>query len=183
MKTTLNQIRKHSPCKSGWEKLLKHLGKTKADDEPLDILTILESNGLDDALWCLPTIEGHDVAIRKLACDYALTVAHLWDMPKIVQQYLETQDENIQNDAENAAKTEWTARTVARTAAWAARAAASNAAGEAAWDAAEAATRTAARAAAGDSIWGIPDTAARTTARVKQEQMLRDMIANSELGL
>jgi hypothetical protein len=51
--TTLNEIRAHSPCQDGWEKLLKHLGKTKADDEPLHLLTILESNGFDDATWCL----------------------------------------------------------------------------------------------------------------------------------
>jgi len=51
--TTLNEIRELSPCRKGWEKLLAHLGKAKADDEPLHILTILESNGLDDALWCL----------------------------------------------------------------------------------------------------------------------------------
>ena len=34
MKTTLNKIREHSPCESGWRKLLAHLGKTKSDDEP-----------------------------------------------------------------------------------------------------------------------------------------------------
>ena len=50
--TTLNKIKEHSPCECGWKMLLKHLGKTKADDEPLPFLTILESNGLDDALWC-----------------------------------------------------------------------------------------------------------------------------------
>ena len=38
--TTLNAIRKASPCEKGWLKLLKHLGKTKADDEPLDLLTV-----------------------------------------------------------------------------------------------------------------------------------------------
>jgi hypothetical protein len=32
MKTTLNKIRACSPCESGWETLLKFLGKTKADD-------------------------------------------------------------------------------------------------------------------------------------------------------
>lgn len=53
MKTTLNAIRAHGPCKSGWRKLLCHLGKTEADDEPVSVLTILDSNGLDDALWCL----------------------------------------------------------------------------------------------------------------------------------
>ena len=51
--TTLNEIRAQQPCKGGWENLLSTLGKTKADDEPLSLLTILNSNGLDDALWCL----------------------------------------------------------------------------------------------------------------------------------
>jgi hypothetical protein len=60
MKTTLNLIRSHSPCTSRWEKLLKYLGKTKADDEPLSIATILESNGLDDAVWCLRAVEKSD---------------------------------------------------------------------------------------------------------------------------
>ena len=50
MKTTLNKIRKHSPCAQGWAKLLATLNKTKADDENVSFLTILESNGLDDAL-------------------------------------------------------------------------------------------------------------------------------------
>jgi hypothetical protein len=103
MKTTLNKIRQHKPCKKGWETLLASLGKTKADDEPLDLLNILESNGLDDALWCLRTVEGQDQKIRKLACDFALSVAHLWDMPKIVRQYLETQNEDIRKEAYAAA--------------------------------------------------------------------------------
>ena len=50
--TTLNRIRDHGPCADGWQKLLKHLGKTQADDEPLPFSVILESNGLADALWC-----------------------------------------------------------------------------------------------------------------------------------
>lgn len=68
--TTLNALRAHSPCWSGWTKLLTHLGKTKADDEPLPLLTILESNGLDDALWCLRALlPEHDAAVRLLVCD------------------------------------------------------------------------------------------------------------------
>ena len=51
--TTLAAIRAKSPCHDGWKKLLAHLGKTAADDEPLHLLTILDSNGLDDALWVL----------------------------------------------------------------------------------------------------------------------------------
>ena len=77
MKTTLNNIRIHSPCTSGWEKLLRHLNKTKADDEPLSLLTVLESNGLDDALWCLRTVNGYDKQIRLLAVAYARRVQHL----------------------------------------------------------------------------------------------------------
>lgn len=50
--TTLNKIRACSPCQTGWEKLLAHLGKTKADDELLPFSVILKSNGLYDALWC-----------------------------------------------------------------------------------------------------------------------------------
>ena len=135
MKTALNKIREHSPCTDGWEKLLKHLGKTKADDDPLDLLVVLESNGLDDALWCLRAVDGHEKAIRKLACDFALAVGHLWKMPKIVEQYLTTQDENIRAAAGAAAGD--AAGDAARAAAWAAaRAAAWAAAGAAAWAAA-----------------------------------------------
>ena len=77
MKTTLNAIRKHSPCADGWEKLLRHLGKTKADDDPLPILTVLESNGLDDAIWAMRTVEGSDREIRLFAVWCAHQVQHL----------------------------------------------------------------------------------------------------------
>jgi len=50
---TLKKIRKGYPCEMGWEKLLKSLGKTKADTEPLKLVNILESNGVEDAIWCL----------------------------------------------------------------------------------------------------------------------------------
>ena len=51
--TTLNRIRECRPCRDGWEKLLRHLGKTAADDEVIDLLTVLESNGVQDTLWCM----------------------------------------------------------------------------------------------------------------------------------
>ena len=77
MLTTLNAIRSHNPCTEIWKKLLTYLGKTKADDEPLSILTILDSNGLDDALWCLRAVEGHDRQIRLYAVWCARQVQHL----------------------------------------------------------------------------------------------------------
>ena len=77
MKTTLNKIRKHSPCTDGWEKLLSYLGKTKADDEEISVLTILDSNGLDDAMWCLRAVEGRDKEIRLFAVWCARQVQNL----------------------------------------------------------------------------------------------------------
>lgn len=58
MKTTLREILKHDPCGQyrkhrGWSLLLKNLNKTEADDEPLDLMKILESNGIIDAVWAL----------------------------------------------------------------------------------------------------------------------------------
>jgi hypothetical protein len=76
MKTTLNKIRQHSPCKDGWGKLLKHLDKTCADDVELSLLTILESNGIDDALWCLRAVDGFDKEKRLMAVAFAREVQH-----------------------------------------------------------------------------------------------------------
>ena len=75
--TTLWQIRQHSPCSEGWRTLLSYLGKTGADDDPLPLVTILQSNGLDDALWCLRTITGHDKEITRFSLACAQEVKHL----------------------------------------------------------------------------------------------------------
>jgi len=40
---TLNAIREHSPCEESWGRLLKHLGKTKADDTEVPLLEILDA--------------------------------------------------------------------------------------------------------------------------------------------
>lgn len=77
MQTTLNAIREHAPCEHGWVKLLSSLGKTKADAEPISLLEILKSNGLDDALWCLRAVDGYDKEIRLYAVWCARQVQHL----------------------------------------------------------------------------------------------------------
>ena len=77
MRTTLNEIRKHSPCRDGWAKLLRGLNKTAADDEPLWIDEILDHNGLHDALWCLRAVEKCDREIRLYAVWCARRVQHL----------------------------------------------------------------------------------------------------------
>ncbi len=83
--TTLNAIRDHSPCESGWKKLLANLRKTKGDDEPLSLVSILDSNGLKDALWCLRAVEGHDREIRLYAVWCARQVQHLMSDPRGIQ--------------------------------------------------------------------------------------------------
>lgn len=77
MQTTLNQIREYYPCHDGRTKLLRTLNKTKADDDPVSIVQILDSNGLDDALWCLRAVKGHDREIRLFAVWCARQVEHL----------------------------------------------------------------------------------------------------------
>ena len=74
--TTLKKIRAHNPCISGWKTLLAHLRKTQPDDDVLPLSGILESNGLDDAIWALRAA-GCDREARLFACDCAQTVAHL----------------------------------------------------------------------------------------------------------
>ena len=102
--TTLTEIRKHHPCKYGWEKLLKHLGKTKADDQILTLQTVLESNGMNDALWCLLASNAPEFELRKFARCCALDVAHLWNMPDVVREYLETGDDTKRDAARDAAE-------------------------------------------------------------------------------
>ena len=143
MKTTLNKIREHSPCTSGWEKLLSYLGKTKADDEPLSLLTILDSNGLDDALWCLRAVEGYDREIRLYAVWCARQVQHLvTDQRSIDALDVAERYANGEATKSELAAAAGSARYAAATAAWAAenaRFTVCNGAKDAAWYAAYAA--------------------------------------------
>jgi hypothetical protein len=194
MNTTLNKIRENEPCADGWEQLLRTLGKTKADDEPLSLITILDSNGLDDALWCLRAVDGYEKEMRLYAVWCARQVQHLMtdkrslDALDVAERFAygeATKDELA--DAEDAA---WAAaRSVARDTAWAAAWAATRAV---AWDAAWAAARAAwaaARAAwdaAGDAAGDAWDAARNASAnsarnasanaaRAAQEVKFREM--------
>ncbi len=149
--TTLNKIREHNPCKNGWNKLLLHLGKTQADDEPLPLVTILESNGLDDAIWCLRAVYGHDMDIRLYAVACARRAQHpMKDRRGINALDVAERHANGQaTDEELAAACD--AADAAAMAAWAAAHAAAAWAAEAAADAARAAAHAAERDA--ESKW------------------------------
>ena len=131
--TTLNRIREHSPCRDGWSKLLAHLGKTKADDEPLPFAVILQSNGLDDALWCCRAEPQHSKEWRLFAVRCARRVQHLMTDPRSIAalDVAERHANGAATDVELIA-----ARAAAGDAAWDA---ARDAAWDAAWDAARAA--------------------------------------------
>ncbi len=79
MYTTLNKIRAHGPCMHGWETLLRSLGKTRPDDEPVSVVTVLKSNGIDDAVWCLRAVDGFDREKRLFAVKCARRVQRLLD--------------------------------------------------------------------------------------------------------
>ena len=143
--TTLNRIRAHRPCVDGWQKLLAHLGKTAADDAPLSFETILESNGIDDALWCLRAEPQHAKEYRLFAVWCARQVQHLMTDPHSLAA-LDVAERHANGGATDAelADAGAAARAAARAAAGAA---AWFAAGAAAWDAAW----HAARASAGEA--------------------------------
>ena len=182
--TTLRQIRQHNPCSEGWRTLLTFLGKTGVDDEPLPLVTILQSNGLDDALWCLRTITGHDKEITRFAISCAqevkqlMTVDRSLDALDALERHLE-----IPLSREELDKVLAAARTAAEAiaawtieaAAWAAGAAAWVAV-EAAWAAVEAAWATEAAAeAAVEAAWAAAEAAAWAEARARQVQIFEEV--------
>lgn len=125
--TTLNEIRSYRPCKDGWEKLLAHLGKTKADDEPLAMITVLDSNGLRDALWTLRVLgPEHHKLIVSLACDFAERVLKYIptgetrpaECIKITRLWLEDKATLVEVQTASAAWAAWAA-SVASATAWA----------------------------------------------------------------
>ena len=69
--TTLNEIRRNGPCEPSWEKLLKGLDKTAADDEILPLEKILDICGLNDCLWAAIYLPEHDHIWQNFGCDCA----------------------------------------------------------------------------------------------------------------
>jgi hypothetical protein len=164
--TTLRRIRKAKPCEDGWKKLLSRLGKTEADDEPLDLLTVLDSNGFEDALWVLSYAMPDDRLARHFQAWCAERVLHIYEREYPGDSRIRDQIAMLRNDAatdderERARRAAWSA--AAEATAWAANAAA--------WSTAAAEAEAAARAAA----WAARDIA--EDAEAAQEAQLRKML-------
>jgi len=77
--TTRNLLRKNGACKPGYEKLLRHIGRGYPADKPINLLTVLENNGVPDMVWCLRATEQDCLNQRYLICaDMAESVLHLF---------------------------------------------------------------------------------------------------------
>lgn len=80
---TLNKIKKQGPCNKGWKILLK--SKSGLDyNEPFPLSDILDSNGLEDALWALRCIPEYSKLWRKYAVWCARQILHLMEDPRSI---------------------------------------------------------------------------------------------------
>lgn len=180
--TTLARIRAARPCRDGWVKLLATLGKTEADDDPLDLLTVLNSNGLDDALWVLSNAMPDDRLARHYHAWCAEQVLPIFEAERPGDLRVRAQIEMLRRD--DATDEE---RDAAWYAAWAASRVAAYAASAASYAsyAAYAATGGAARDAARDVARSAGYAAyaaagaAGAAARDAQERQVRKMLTET----
>ena len=173
--TTFELLKNHSACEEGYRKLGKYLGgiTTYGKRTPINLLTILESNGVDDMLWCLrATKENCDKVSRLMAADFAEEVLPIFEKAypddkrprKAIQASRDFANGRISSEEREA--TGEAARIAAWGAAWAA-------ALDAALDAARVAARVAAWAAARVAAGAAARGAVRDATREKQAQICK----------
>jgi hypothetical protein len=79
--TTLNRLKDAGACEDRYKHLVKALGGVVFDhDKPINLLTILETNGVDDCLWALcATVENCHKVARLMAADFAEVVLPIYE--------------------------------------------------------------------------------------------------------
>ena len=165
---SLNEIRAQDPCESGWKKALKSKGGKKANmDAQFPLTDILESNDLDDTLWCLRCRPEYSNLWRKFA---------VWAARQVESQVTDERSKNALDVAWRHSNGD--ASDSELSAAW-------DAARDAAWDAAaRAAARAAAWTAARDAAWAAAGAAAgaaaRDAARAAQKAKLIQILTAGE---
>jgi hypothetical protein len=186
---TLAALRKEGACINGYNKVVRAVQDREfsnydrmratyirfAYKDPIPLALIVESNGLEDALWALRCVKGCDRDTRLFAVWCARQVQHLMTDARstaaldVAENFANDRASNDELDAA------WAA---ARDAAWAAALDAARDAAWATWDAALDAARDAAWAAARDAAWAAwaaARDAARDAARAAQKRMFIDM--------
>ena len=155
--TTLRLLRNAHACTPRYTFLRDALGPKYGDNKPINLLAILNPNGLDDALWALQaTAQNCDMVARLMAADFAARVLPIWakkypkdDRPaKAIKATRDFARGKITSEELDAAR-------------------------DAAWDAARAAARDAwdAWATAGDAARAAARDAAGDAARAKQREI------------
>lgn len=75
--TTLALLKEHQACTDGYRKLVKSLGSDWPDDKPINLLQILDSNGVQDMCWCFQaTVEDSLILGALIVADMAESVLH-----------------------------------------------------------------------------------------------------------
>ena len=81
MITTLNDVKSvflsHPHSLTPWNILLKSLNKMEADDEPLDLMHVLETVGVKCSIWCLASFSYKDYCL--FLADVAESVLHIFE--------------------------------------------------------------------------------------------------------
>ncbi len=159
--TTLDELQKHKACKDRYQILTAALGPKWSNKKRIPLVTILETNGLDDALWSLRADLASDAECtsRLLACRFCRAVLPIFeskfpDDPRI---------RNTIETAERFAQGKATGKELAAT--WAAT-------WDATWAATWAATWDAARAAAWAAAWAV--------AQSDQAKLFREFFTEEE---
>lgn len=143
--TTFSLLKQYDACVEGYTKLAEHLGGVRkyGEDTPIPIVTILESNNVQDATWSLRAVlpeqeVERDRLARHYAADCAEHVLHYYEdrypgdtrLPAVLTAVYRFVEGNA--TVEELAQTRVLARSIraAAGAAWAAAAAAEEAAEE-----------------------------------------------------
>ena len=170
--TTLKEIRKSKPCETGWNMLLKGLGKTKADDDVLKLETILKINDLADACWVANNVLKLDKELRLYAYWNAKQSKKYVDDKKKFNKVLNTVNLFAYGEVDDSA---WAS---ASDSAWAsAWASASDSARDSARDSAMASAWASASDSARDSAWA----SAMASAMKKSEKAFVSIVCNGNL--
>jgi len=76
--TTLKRIKAHDPCgqekgsDTGWGRLRSYLGEYYPEDQEINLLTILESNGISDMFWAFRAVQQDERVAKRIAVELAI---------------------------------------------------------------------------------------------------------------